>query len=309
MGDRIRVGIIGLGNVGKKVYYGAKQAVDMELAGIFLREESILRRSEELPEAKDFMYPIDRLSSFKHELDVVLICVPSRLVPDVAYNALKMGINTVDSYDIHDRIPEYRAGADRLARESGSVAVIGAGWDPGVDSVVRLLMEVVAPYGITFTNFGPGVSMGHSTAVRSFEGVADAVSYTIPKGSGLHLRLVYVLLKEDADPKSIEQRIKQDPYFAHDETHVIFVSSREELEKVRMEGHGVLIERYGKTIDSPNQTLRFSMRVDNPAATAQIMLGAARASLKLKPGAYTLVEIPPIYLVPGEPEETIRRLY
>ena len=309
IGDKIKVGIIGLGNVGKKVYYGVKQESDMELVGIFLREEDIPRHSKEVPEARDIMYTIDHLQNFKQILDVVLICAPSRFVPDLTYDVLRMGVNTVDAFDIHDKILEYRENADKIAKENSKVAVIGTGWDPGTDSVIRLLMEVMAPYGITFTNFGPGVSMGHSTAVRSFDGVADAVSYTIPKGNGLHLRLVYVLLNEGADPKSIEQRIKQDPYFIHDETHVIFVSSREEIERVKIEGHGVLIERYGKTINSPNQFFRFGMRIDNPAVTAQIMLGATRASLKLPPGAYTLIEIPPVYLMPGKAEDVIKRLY
>jgi len=307
--SKVKVGIIGFGNVGKQVYYGIKQEKDMELVGIFLRRESISKHSEKVPEAKDMMYLIDDLVNFKSMLDVLLICMPSRSVPDITYRVLKLGISTVDSYDIHDKILEYREKADKIAKENNRVAVIGAGWDPGTDSVIRVLMEVIAPYGITFTNFGPGVSMGHSTAVRSFEGVVDAISYTIPKGNGLHLRLVYVLPKNGADLKDIEQRIKQDPYFVHDETHVIFVSSYDELERVRIEGHGALIERYGKTINSPNQVIKFSMRIDNPAVTAQIMLSSARAALKLAPGAYTLLEIPPIYLMPGKPEEIIRRLY
>ena len=311
MSKKIKIGIIGFGNVGQYAYLGVEEQKDMEVRGIFVRDVQKYKEKymQSYPKACELMYSLTEIPTLKEELDVCLLCIPSRSVPETTFSLLKLGINTIDSYDIHDKIWEYKEKATLIARENNSVAIISAGWDPGTDSVIRFLMELIAPNGITFTNFGPGVSMGHTTALKAFEEVIDAVSYTIPKGNGLHMRLVYVLSKENADRKTLEQKIKQDPYFVHDETHVKFVSTYEELERVKSEGHGVLLERYGKTIGSPNQVLKFNMKVNNPATTAQVMVSSARSTMKLPPGAYTLLEIPLITLVDSLPEEVIKRLY
>ena len=311
MSNKIKIGIVGFGNTGQYAYLGVEEQKDMKVTGIFVRNVQKYKEKymQSYPKACKLMYSVAEIPSQKEELDVCLLCIPSRSVPETTFSLLKLGINTVDSYDIHDKIWEYREKAESIARENNSVAIIGAGWDPGTDSIIRFLMELIAPNGITFTNFGPGMSMGHSVAVKAFEEVIDAVSYTIPKGKGLHMRLVYVLPKENADRKILEQKIKQDPYFVHDETYVKFVSTYEELKKVKSEGHGVLIERYGKTIGSPNQVLKFSMKINNPAITAQIMLSSARSTMKLPPGAYTLLEIPLSTLADSLLEEIIKRLY
>ena len=309
--EKIKVSIIGFGNVGRYAYLCVEEQRDMEIMGVFVRDVQKYKEKymQIYPKACELMYPLSEITSLKEEIDVCLLCIPSRSVPETAYSLLEQGINTVDSYDIHNNIWEYKEKADLIARENNSVAIVSAGWDPGTDSVIRFLMELIAPNGITFTNFGPGMSMGHSTAVKAFEEVIDAVSYTIPKGRGLHMRLVYVLPKENADKKKLEQKIKQDPYFVHDETHVKFVSTYEELKRIKSEGHGVLLERYGKTIDSPNQVLKFEMKINNPATTAQIMVCSARATMKLSPGAYTLLEVPLITLADLPPKEVIKRLY
>ena len=130
-----------------------------------------------------------------------------------------MGIHTVDSFDIHTSILEYRNAQDKVCKKHGKVSIISAGWDPGSDSVVRVLMQSLAPKGLSYTNFGPGMSMGHSVCVKGKQGVRDALSMTIPLGEGIHRRMVYVELEEGANLEEVTKAIKADPYFAHDETH------------------------------------------------------------------------------------------
>jgi diaminopimelate dehydrogenase len=216
------------------------------------------------------------------------------------------GINTVDSYDIHgDSLVEYRRQLSEQTKQHGTVGVIAAGWDPGTDSVVRALMEIMAPRGLSFTNFGPGMSMGHTVVVKALQGVEDALSMTIPVGSGVHRRLVYVKLKPQADFAAIKQAIQADPYFQNDETHVFQVGSIEAIQDV---GHGVLLERTGTSGRTANQRFKWEMRINNPALTAQVMVAAARASLKQEPGAYTLLEIPLLDYFPGQTDELIQHL-
>ena len=216
-----------------------------------------------------------------------------------------MGINTVDGYDVHKSLADLRLELDQVGKQHGVVAIISAGWDPGTDSMIRAIMELMAPKGITYTNFGPGMSMGHTVAVKAISGVADALSITIPVGTGLHRRLVYVKLAEGADAAVVEQMIKEDPYFINDETHVYVVDDVQELVDV---GHGVEIERKGVSGSTHNQLFKWEMRINNPALTAQVMVAAARASMKQQPGAYTMIQVPIIDFLPGDENEIIRRL-
>lgn len=216
-----------------------------------------------------------------------------------------MGINTVDSYDIHGELADLRVELDKVAKEHNAVAVISAGWDPGTDSMIRCMFEFMAPKGITYTNFGPGMSMGHSVAVKAVEGVKNALSMTIPLGTSVHRRMVYVELEPGADFSTVEKAIKTDPYFIKDETHVIKV---EDVDALIDMGHGVLMERKGVSGGTHNQLLSFSMRINNPALTAQIMVASARASVKQKPGAYTMIQIPIIDYMYGDADEIIRQL-
>jgi diaminopimelate dehydrogenase len=171
--------------------------------------------------------------------------------------------------------------------------------------VVRTLLEALAPKGITYTNFGPGMSMGHTVAVKAIEGVKAALSMTIPTGTGVHRRMVYVELLDGYDYKSVAEAIRQDDYFSHDETHVFQV---EDVEALKDMGHGVLMERKGVSGKTQNQLFRFDMRINNPALTAQVLVSAARASMRQQPGAYTMVEIPVLDLLPGDKESWIRKL-
>ena len=192
-----------------------------------------------------------------------------------------------------------------LAKANKAVSVIAAGWDPGSDSVVRVLMQSLAPKGLTYTNFGPGMSMGHSVCARSKEGVKNALSMTIPLGEGLHRRMVYVELEDGYTLEQVTKEIKEDDYFKHDETHVFAVES---VDEVRDMGHGVHLVRKGVSGKTQNQRMEFDMSINNPALTGQILVNVARASMRLQPGCYTMPEIPVIDMLPGSREDIVATL-
>ena len=216
-----------------------------------------------------------------------------------------MGINTVDSFDIHTSILEYRTKQMENCKKAGKVSVIAAGWDPGSDSVVRILMESLAPKGLSYTNFGPGMSMGHSVCVRGKVGVKNALSVTIPLGEGIHRRMVYVELEDGAKLEDVTRNIKADPYFANDETHVFAVAS---VDDVRDMGHGVHLIRKGVSGKTQNQHFEFNMSINNPALTSQVLVNCARATMRLVAGCYTMPEIPVIDYLPASREEVINKL-
>ena len=247
---------------------------------------------------------VDDITKLK-DVDVAILTAPTRSVEQYAKEILALGINTVDSFDIHSEIVALRRSLDKAAKSGQAVAVISAGWDPGSDSVVRMMLEAMAPKGITYTNFGPGMSMGHTVAVKAVDGVKAALSMTIPTGTGIHRRMVYIELEDGYDYNQVAQAIKTDPYFVNDETHVIAVESVDALKDM---GHGVNMTRKGVSGKTQNQLFEFNMRINNPALTAQILVCAARASLRQMPGCYTMVEIPIIDFLEGEREDLIGRL-
>ncbi|WP_294599721.1 diaminopimelate dehydrogenase [uncultured Rikenella sp.] len=295
---KIRAAVVGYGNIGRYVLDALQTAPDFEVAGVVRRDAS------NVP-AELAGYPVVTTLEALKDVQVAILCTPSRSAQEYAERALELGINTVDSFDIHTEIVPTRRALDTAARRSGSVAVLSAGWDPGTDSMVRALMEVCAPKGLTYTNFGPGMSMGHTVAVKAVEGVRAALSMTIPTGTGIHRRMVYIEVEEGHDFAKVAAAIKADPYFVHDETHVMQVESVDALLDM---GHGVNLTRKGVSGRTPNQRFEFNMSINNPALTAQIMVGAARASLLQKPGAYTMIEIPLIDYLYGDREELVRRL-
>lgn len=299
MEKKTRVAIVGYGNIGQYALQALQAAPDMEVAGIVRR-----KGAEDCP-AELSAYKVVKSLQELEAVDVALLATPTRSVEQFALEALALGINTVDSFDIHSQIVALRSTLGEAAKKNGAVSVISAGWDPGSDSVVRTLMESLAPQGISYTNFGPGRSMGHSVAVRAIEGVRDALSMTIPVGTGIHRRMVYVELEEGTDFKTVEAAVKADPYFVNDETHVKQVSCVADLNDV---GHGVNLVRKGVSGTTHNQLFEFNMRINNPALTAQVMVNAARASMKQQPGAYTMIEIPVIDYLPGDREEIIAHL-
>lgn len=294
----IRIAIIGYGNIGKAVLQAATAATDMQIAGIVRRSINIIP-TELQP------YKVVTDIATLGQVDVALLCCPTREVPRYAKEMLSKGISTVDSFDIHTQIPQLRQTLNPIAQGNDAVSIISAGWDPGSDSVVRCLMQAIAPKGITYTNFGPGRSMGHSVAARAIDGVADALSLTIPLGTGIHRRMVYVQLEEGADFEQVKQDILSDDYFRHDETHVIQVEDIDALNDV---GHGVNMVRKGVSGTTHNQMLEFNMRINNPALTGQVMIAAARATKHLQAGCYTMIEIPPVYLLEGSIDDNIAKL-
>ncbi len=290
----MKIALIGYGNIGRSVIAAAEKAPDVELVGIVRRAPGAVGNYRVVTDDRE-------LPAF----DVALLCVPSRSVPDLAESLLLKGIRTVDSFDIHGQIPAVRQRLNKAAKEGGAVSVLSAGWDPGSDSVIRALLLAAAPWGITHTNFGPGMSMGHSVAVRAMPGVRDALSMTIPKGESLHRRMVYVQLDGTRPLEDVIQAIKADPYFVHDETHVIQV---DDVSALRDMGHGVTLERHGVSADAQNQSFSFQMRINNPALTGQIMLSCARAATRQQPGCYTMIELPLVDLLPGDREAHIAKL-
>ena len=295
----IRAAIVGYGNIGRYTLEALEASEDFEIAGVVRRNAS----ADGFPELAGYKVVSDITELGK--VDVAILATPSRKVKENALKYLQLGINTVDSFDIHTEIVDLRAALDPVAKQAGAVSIISAGWDPGSDSVVRTLMESLAPKGISYTNFGPGRSMGHSVAVRAIEGVRDALSMTIPVGTGIHRRMVYVELEPGADFAKVEAAIKADPYFVHDETHVTAVDSVDALNDV---GHGVNLVRKGVSGKTHNQLLEFNMKINNPALTAQVLVNVARASMKQAPGCYTMIEIPVIDLLPGDRQTLIKKL-
>ena len=290
---KVRAAIVGYGNIGHYVLQAICAAPDFEVAGV-VRRAGAKDRPAELSE-----YPVVKHISELQDVDVAILCTPTRKVEEYAKEILAMGIHTVDSFDIHTDVPALRKTLGETAKAHGTVSVISAGWDPGSDSVVRTLLEAIAPKGITYTNFGPGMSMGHTVAVKAVPGVKAALSMTIPVGTGIHRRMVYIEVEDGYDFNQVAAAIKADPYFVNDETHVQQVPSVDALLDM---GHGVNLTRKGVSGTTQNQLFEFNMRINNPALTAQVLVCVARAAMRQQPGCYTMIEIPVIDLLPGERE-------
>jgi len=291
--NKIRAAVVGYGNIGRYALEALEAASDFEVAGI------VRRNPQDIPEPLRSYTVTDHLEKLT-AVDVAILATPTRLVETYAKAALALGIRTVDSFDIHTQIADLRRTLDVEAKRHGAVSVVAAGWDPGSDSVVRTLMQAIVPEGITYTDFGPGMSMGHTVAVKAIDGVRSALSMTIPMGTSVHRRMVYVEIEDGYDFDTVADAIRRDDYFAHDETHVIRVESVDALKDV---GHGVHLTRKGVSGMTHNQRISFDMQINNPALTGQILVAAARATMRLQPGAYTMIEIPPIDLLPGNDRE------
>ena len=302
---KTKVAIVGYGNIGKYALQALEAAPDMECVGIV--------RSSADRCTPEYLAGTPELSGYKvvtdiaglGQVDVAILSTPSRSVGENAGKYLLMGISTVDSFDIHSGIVDLRNSLNPIACKGGAVSIISAGWDPGTDSVIRALVEGMAPSGTTYTNFGPGRSMGHSVVAASKEGVVKALSMTIPMGKGLHSREVYVELETGADFASVEKAIKEDPYFASDPTTVKAVPSVDEIDSHM---HGVKMERNGISGSTDGQQMDFNMRINNPALTGQILVSAARAATRQAPGCYTTIEVPVIDFLPGDRDTLISEL-
>lgn len=296
---KIRAAVVGYGNIGHYSVQALEVAPDFEIAGIVRRQGD-----KDKPAELAAYEVVDDIAKLK-DVDVAILATPTRTCPDLAEKIVALGINTVDSFDIHTSILDYRTRQMENCKKAGRVSVISAGWDPGSDSIVRVLLESLAPKGLSYTNFGPGMSMGHSVVARSKKGVKNALSMTIPLGEGIHRRMVYVELEDGYTVEQVYDELKADDYFAHDELHVFAVKS---VDDVRDMGHGVHMTRKGVSGKTQNQRFSFDMSINNPALTGQVLVNVARASMRLQPGCYTMPEIPVIDMLPGTREEVVATL-
>lgn len=309
----MRIAIYGYGNLGRGVECATKYHSDAELVAVFTR-----RDPESVKTVLDVpVYSADKILDFKDKIDVLIICGGSATDLPEMTPRLAEHFNVIDSFDTHAKIPEHFERVNKAALESGHVALISGGWDPGLFSVARLYASSVLPNGADYTFWGRGISQGHSDAIRRIEGVVDARQYTVPIDSALakvrsgecpelstrqkHLRECYVAIEDGADKERIENEIKNMPnYFADYDTSVNFIS----LDELRREHggmpHGGSVIRNGKTgFDGEHtHTVEFSLRLDsNPEFTASVLVAYARAVARLykrgDAGCKTVFDIAP----------------
>lgn len=321
---KIKIGIVGYGNLGHGVEAGLQNHPDMELVGIFSRRDPSTIKSQSP------VFLLDRILEFKDKIDVLILCGGSKSDIPTQGPALIEHFNTVDSYDTHDLIPEYHKKMDQIAREQEYVSVIATGWDPGLFSLNRLMQEAILPAGDTYTFWGRGVSQGHSDAVRSVEGVVEAAQYTVPDDFMIneiqdgkkvdyspkkaHMRDVYVVLEEDADPLTVEKNIVEMPdYFEGYQTNVNFISKEEYDTNHRSMPHGGRVIRQANTSEEEKSVMEFSLKLgSNPEFTAAVSIAYARAAYKLAEekqyGARTVLDIPPFYLSSKSKDDLIKEL-
>ncbi|NMA94482.1 MAG: diaminopimelate dehydrogenase [Clostridiales bacterium] len=317
MGDKIKLGIVGYGNVGRGVRLAIEQNEDMDLVGIFTRRapDSLRIRDSNIQ-----VVNTNSAKDYKKKIDVMILCGGSAtdLIEQGPYFASMF--NTVDSFDTHERIPEYFESIDNAAKKGGNTSLISGGWDPGLFSINRLMAEAILPIGLGHTFWGPGISLGHSDAIRQVDGVEDGIQYTLPIESKIddirqggvselsnaqkHIRRCFVVAKEGADKRRIERDIKTMPnYFADYKTEVIFVDSNELRMNHSGSPHGGLIIHSGKTGKEEENisTIEYSLRLgSNAEFTASVLVAYARAIYRLNGeghiGAKTVFDIAPAYL-------------
>ena len=320
----IRIGIYGYGNLGRGVESAIKQNPDMTLAAVFTRRDpaSLKIQTKDVP-----VLHVDDAPSMVGKIDVMVLCGGSATDLPTQTPAIASLFNCVDSFDTHAKIPQHFANVDAAAKESGKVAMISVGWDPGLFSLMRAYTGAVLPKGKDYTFWGKGVSQGHSDAIRRIEGVVDARQYTVPVDEALsavrsgsapelttrqkHTRECFVVAAEGADKARIENEIKTMPnYFADYDTTVNFITLEELRRNHNGIPHGGFVIRSGKTgfEEQSNNIIEFSLKLDsNPEFTSSVIVAYARAIYRLSiegaAGAKTVLDIPPAYLSPLSNEE------
>ncbi|HRP57901.1 diaminopimelate dehydrogenase [Agriterribacter sp.] len=315
----LSVGIVGYGNLGKGVEMAVKQNPDMELAAIFTR------RVPEAINSASKVVAIDQMEAYKGKIDVMILCGGSlKDLPEQVIMVSKM-FNTVDSFDMHAKIPAYFKQVNESAISNKTLSLISTGWDPGLFSLARLLGQSILPQGEDYTFWGKGLSQGHSDAVRRVPGVKNGVQYTIPKETAIervrsgenpglstsekHERVCYVVAEEDASLQEIENTIKKMPhYFDAYQTTVHFITEAELKANHSTMPHGGIVFRSGVTGNGSKQRIEFSLALEsNPEFTASVLVAYARAVGKMakegQTGARTVLDIPLGYLSPKSPEE------
>ena len=321
---KIRIGIVGYGNIGRGVEQSIKRNDDMELKAVFTRRDpASVKIQTEGAEVKHF----DDMEAMKDEIDVMILCGGSATDLPVIGPKVAASFNTIDSFDTHAKIPEYFANVDKAAKEGKNVSIISVGWDPGMFSLNRLYAESILVQGSTYTFWGKGVSQGHSDAIRRIEGVKNGIQYTVPIEAAVdqvrsgsepelttrqkHLRECYVVAEEGADKAAIEEAIKTMPnYFDEYDTTVTFITEEELKENHSKMPHGGFVMRSGMTGENENthQMIEYSLKLEsNPEFTGSVLVAYARAAHRLskkgESGARSVFDIAPAMLSQMTPEE------
>ncbi|WP_353095345.1 diaminopimelate dehydrogenase [Tissierella praeacuta] len=324
MKNKIRIGIVGYGNLGHGVELAINQNTDMELIGIFTR------RDPNILDTKSKVIHISNILDFKDRIDVMILCGGSAKDLDEQCPMVAEHFNTVDSFDNHGRIPEYFEKVNNIALNSNKLSLISTGWDPGLFSLNRLLGQAILPSGKDYTFWGEGISQGHSDAIRRIEGVKNGVQYTVPVKEVLdkvrncedinipscerHKRVCYVACEENGNRDRIEKEIKTMPnYFAEYNTTVHFISEEELKEKHNKMPHGGFVIRTGNTGLGTKQKMEFNLNLEsNPEFTSSVLTAYARAVHRMasegKVGAITIFDIPLAYLSSKTGEELRKEL-
>jgi diaminopimelate dehydrogenase len=324
MENKIRVGIVGYGNLGRGVELALQQNPDFQLEAIFTR------RNPDKLQAASKMVHISEIWNYRDTIDVMILCGGSasdlpQQAPDIA-----SAFNIVDSYDTHAKIPEHFNRLDKVTKNAGTIGLISVGWDPGVFSLIRLLGQAILPVGKDYTFWGNGVSQGHSDAIRRVQGVKNGVQYTVPIECAIdmvrtgqnpelstrekHERVCFVVAEEGADLAAIESEIKNMPnYFADYDTKVNFITEEELRANHSGMPHGGFVIRTGTTGENSKQRIELNLTLDsNPEFTASVLVAYARAVYKMskegQTGARTALDIPFSYLSPKSGEELRREL-
>lgn len=326
---KIKIAIIGYGNLGKSIETGLLQNDDMELFGVFTR-----RDPETLKTVTSGVkvYHLDQVESYKDHIDVAILCGGSMSDLPIQGPQIASLVNTVDGYDNHALINDYFHKMDKVSKSASKVSIVASGWDPGMFSLNRILAEAILPVGQTYTFWGEGVSQGHSDALRRVVGVKHAVQYTVPIKAAIdavkngemptltvkdkHKRICYVVTEDGADLSKIEQNIKSMPnYFEPYETEVHFISHEDLILKHSGLPHGGQVIRYGQTgLNNENhQMIQYQLKLDsNPDFTARVLLAYARAAYRLNKegihGAKTILDVAPAYLINKSAEEIRKTL-
>lgn len=323
MSNKIKIAVLGYGNLGRGVELAVRQSDDMELFGVFSR-----RNPSDVKTQGAKVFAVSEILNHKNDFDVLILCGGSatdlpKQTPEFVQN-----FNCVDSFDTHANIPQHFAAVDKIAKQNGKVCVISAGWDPGLFSLNRLFGAAFLPKGESYTFWGKGVSQGHSDAIRRIEGVIDARQYTIPVESALdrvrkgenpnlstrekHTRECFVVAAEGADLAKIEKEIVTMPnYFADYDTTVHFIDMETLQRQHAGIPHGGFVLRSGETgiAGETKHIIEFALKLDsNPEFTASVLVAYARAVARLakkgdSAGAYTVFDIAPALLAPQTAEE------
>ena len=318
--SKIRVGIVGYGNIGRGVETALARAEDMETVGVFTRRDP----SSVQTVTGIKVYRLEDAEKMRNDIDVMILCGGSATDLPKMGPAMARNFNTVDSFDTHARIPEYYSAMDAVSRTAGKISIISVGWDPGLFSINRAYGEAVLPSGSNYTFWGKGVSQGHSDAVRRIPGVKNAIQYTIPIDEAIeavrsgscpelttgqkHLRECFVVAEDGADKAQIEQAIKTMPNYFADYTTVVHFVSEEELRRDHSAmPHGGFVIRSGETSDGKKHVIEYSLKLDsNPEFTSSVLVSYARAAWKLSMGgdcgAKTVLDIAPALLSPKSGE-------